>query len=94
MTQGRTRSRDHHVPGPGAQLNGPGADPADDHEGRPGMERNDQPPKGGTPSPLRTHRILAEPATLERCAADYAAAADYRTRTGHRALIGRRAVRP
>jgi hypothetical protein len=48
------------------------------------MERNQHPPGSGTPTPLRTNRILAEPATPQRCADDYAEATDHRALNSHR----------
>jgi hypothetical protein len=46
------------------------------------VDRNERPPDQPTQAQPQPNRILAEPATVDQCKADYQAAADVRGRLG------------
>ncbi|MFJ6905586.1 hypothetical protein [Streptomyces griseoluteus] len=49
------------------------------------MERTDQPNSQPSPAQPQSNQILAEPATVQACAKDYADAGDIRQRLGWKA---------
>lgn len=68
----------HKAPGPALRTPyGPGAPTYNDHEEAGMPERTDQPSDQPSLTP-QPNRILAEPATVDTCRADYNAGADVR----------------